>query len=785
MQAAPLDPNIPTLGIPDGFSANVEDPDDPYDVDMEDEPEHVFLENDILQSSAEARSRSGPKTRPVDQHARLRQRGVVKTLNQSSVLSPLLDERNERVFKHFVDVLAPCMSIFERPALDPWASPPRTLWSYVLPSAAMSNPALAHAILAISGLHIAKLQQSAESLALKHVTYAARRVGRLLSLPQRRHDVTTLATVLVLGFYEVLGADHSRWNLHLAGATKLVTEHDLAGLTYRARRSRSRAKQILTSYSAQGLPIEASQLGIAPSLLDGVAWNLDQKIVSDLTGLSIDYDNIRSHTTNENEFFQPMTEPEVATYRTKMDLWWWFCKQDMFQSLVSGERLLMPYHLRISCPPRGQLGIPEAHYATFDHLVLLLSRLSDFGGKDRHRKQRAIDARGTPWRPPSWLFPTQAAPEGSAPLSKATPNAPLQQSHNSRTASGPTADDQGHLQHQRAPSANEGRVRQSRAGPSGGMAPTQPPMFGMMPPPPIPPKMHSSFHAMDRSLRSGGTANLPEAVKHSPPGMMNLEDERKAALAEHEAITKAFDLFHALLGPGWQPVPHEGSQPSSPFGPRLRYSSPEIACIWALYDMGQILLKRLHPDMPPAAMVAAGVTAHLTKDHAQKIGQIWAGLFTSIPEGNPGEPLSPRFAGALMEVTFPILFAGVQYSDMSQRGWLISKLHDVAQMTGWATSAAIAAACETSWEKMGQAGKGPPYIRSLDRNNKDVRVNGSLRRLAPQLASAMTELESEHESQFVSHDRSQISKSGPSRVHWAMGLLSVEEDVRKMNIGKE
>lgn len=785
MQAAPLDPNIPTLGIPDGFTANVEDPDDPYDVDMDDEPDHVTLDNDILQDSTETRSSHGLKTRPMDQHARLRQRGAVKTLKQPSILSPLLDERNERVFKHFVDVLAPCMSIFERPALDPWASPPRTLWSYVLPSAAISNPALAHAILAISGLHIAKLQQSAESLALKHVTYAARRVGRLLSLPQRRHDVTTLATVLVLGFYEVLAADHSRWNLHLAGAMKLVTEHDLAGLTYRARRSRSRAKQTLANCSAQGLSIEVSQLGIAPSLLDEVAWNLDQKVVSDLTGLTIDYDNIRSYTTNETESSQPMTESEVATYRTKMDLWWWFCKQDMFQSLVSGERLLMPYHLRTVCPPRGQLGIPDAHYATFDHLVLLLSRLSDFGGRDRHRKQRAIDAQGSPWRPPSWLFPTQAPPTGSSSLPYAGLNVPFQQSHTSRTAPGRISNDQAPAQRQRAPSANEGRVRQGKAGPSGALPPEQPPMFGMMPPPPLPPKMHSSFHAMDRSLRNGGMANPPEAVKHSPPGMMDLEDEREAALAEHEAISKAFELFHALLGPSWQPVPHEGSQPSSPFGPRLRYSSPEIACIWALYTMGQILLKRLHPDMPPAAMVAAGVTAHLTKNHAQKIGQIWAGLFASIPEGSLGEPLSPRFAGALMEVTFPILFAGVQYSDMSQRGWLISKLHDVAQMTGWATSAAIAAACEISWEKMGQAGKGPPYIRSLDRNNKDVRVNGSLRRLAPQLASAMTELESEHESQFVSHDRSQISKSGPSRVHWAMGLLSVEEDVRKMNIGKE
>jgi hypothetical protein len=299
----------------------------------------------------------------------------------------------------------------------------------------------------------------------------------------------------------------------------------------------------------------------------------------------------------------------------------------------------------------------------------------------------------------------------------------------------------------------------------------------------MPPKMHSSFHAMDRSLRQGTTATSNDG---NSPRHSNLDEETADARREHASISEAFDVFHASLGQEMQPLPHEGAQLSSPFGPKIQYAGPEIACMWAHYHIGRILLHRLHPDMPPAAMVAAGVTAHLTKTEAQIVGQICAGLLASIPAaGSAQEALSPRHAASLMEISFAILFAGVQYTEMSQRGWVISKLHDIAQMTGWSTSAAVAAACEISWERMGQAGKGPPYVRSLDRNNKDERVNGHLRRLAPMLSASITDAAGDHNAQILGHDRGLISKSTSSRVHWAMGLLSVEEDVKNMNIGQD
>ena len=271
-------------------------------------------------------------------------------------------------------------------------------------------------------------------------------------------------------------------------------------------------------------------------------------------------------------------------------------------------------------------------------------------------------------------------------------------------------------------------------------------------------------------------------VKTDLPGM-SLEEETAIALTEHNAIVKAFSVFAKALGPDFQPLPVDSTVgQSSPFGTPLRFRSPEIACIWLHYNVGRILLHRLHPYMPPAAMIAAGIVAQKTKDYAANVGKICAGLYSSTPD-SPGEALEPKFAGGLIESTFPLLFAGIQYQDMSQRGWTISKLHDISRMTGWQTSAAVAAACEIAWERQGLAGRGPPYQRSLDRNNKDARVNGTSR-LADSGAAKVEAVDAatEHEGQFVSHDRNLIGKHSSTRVHWALGLLGVEKDIEKLEL---
>jgi len=773
-----------------------DDDDDPYDVEMDD-PEGKDLSfaeaaqglTDILGRSGQDR---GPRMKPSGPARRAPQ--TLAEYRPSLMLSPLRDERNERIFRHFVQVTSRCIAIFERQYFAPLATgPARTLWSFTIPALALSHRALAHAILALGALHLAKLQQTSEAPAIKHFTYAVRRVGRLLGLPRRRHEIATLATVLVLGFYEVMAGDHSRWSLHLGGATKLVMEHDIGSMTRVARRMRRRAKANIREWTAQfGLTDEnyVRVAGIPMTLLDDAEWEVDMTLISQLTGRAVDYDHQLQANMPDPGRTADLSEKDVEDLKAKMDLRWWYCKQDIFQSMVSGDPLMMSLDAWIYCPPRGPIGRADNAFATLDHLLLVMARITDFGGRDRARKQRAVDAQGGKWMPPPGFFgpdgPTRRpAPEEDQRRGGSAASGKGQEAVGIRKSAGQSVS-----KSSQAPSANEGRVRQSKPVPSGPMSGAAaaaaadggggPGFHGMIPPPAGPVPMHSAFQVMAATLRDSAFTGPQKEMQQKPlPG--TLEADTTNALAEYADIVRAFDTLVQALGPDFEPLRPPSQAPiATPFGPALIYRNSAIACIWTIYYVGRILLHRLHPYMPPAAMVAAGVTAHLTRDYGQKVGKICGGLYSSHQYGQTG-PLDPTLAGAWMESTFSLLFAGVQYQDPVQRGWTISKLQDVAHTCGWQTSAAIAAACENAWEKMGQAGRGPPYQRTLNRN-KDFHVNVTSRGVVAGAVSSTSDAMSEHESQFVNHDRGLIGRYSSTRVHWALGLLSVEEDIQKISL---
>lgn len=790
-----------------------EDPEDPYDIEMEDRD---ISFQDAAQNLTEILGRSGQGSwqQSKRQVSKRQQQQTLVTFRPKLTLSPLQDERNERIFCHFVEVSSHCMSIYERHHFSPIAAPARTLWNFTIPALALSHAALAHAILALGALHLAKLQGTSEDLAVKHFTYSVRRVGKLLGLPNRRHEIATLATVLVLGFYEVVTGDHSRWNLHLRGATKLVLEHDYAGMTKIARRMRSGAKARVNQWTAQFALTEENYgrvAGIPLALLDDVDWEVNTGLVSQLTGVPIDYDSQFQPQFPPQDLRMNLSDKDVEDFKAKMDLRWWYCKQDIFQSMISGDQLLMPYDEWIYCPPRGQFGRADNPYATLDHFMLAMARLVDFGGKDRDRKQRAVKAQGGQWKPPGWLFGPQGppGPPGSSgpprhgpPGSRGPPqgeprrgSGTSSQSATSRKNSSSTKSDGVSVaKPSPAPSANEGRVRQSRPGPPGGPggppgmpnAGNTPPMYGMIPPG-ADVQVHSAFKNMDASIHDPAFQPVREGRKPTPT--TSLEEDTAKAFAEHAEITKAFDFFKSSLGADFEPLKQSATQPlATPFGPGLIFRNAGVAGIWLFYHVGRILLWRFHPEMPPAAMVSAGVTAHLSKEHAQTVGKICAGLYSTQHYGQSADgALDPQFAGALMESTFQLLFAAVQYQDAAQRGWTITKLQDVARRCGWQTSGAVAAACELAWEKMGQAGRGPPYERTLDHKNKDARVSGAYSRSDRPVRepSQGSNPVSEYESEFVNHDRSLIDRSSSTRTHWALGLLSVEEDIKKMSLGEE
>lgn len=749
----------------------------------------------------------------------LNQKNVLAAYRPSHAALPQADEKAARIFCHFVSSTGPSMTIFERfatpqpgvagdTAISSFQQP---LWTYTLPSLALHHPPLMHAMLALSALHISKLQQTSPGPSIKHFTYALRRVGRLIGLPKRRNEPTTLAANLLLGFYEVMSAETSKWNIHLSGARVLVMEIDFAGKTRKIRALRAQAKDQLAQLSQEHHSDYMRYSRVPECLFPDRDWDVDEDLISTLTGFHVRYDfqyqtNISQPTHQNLEF----TAKDVELYKMQADLYWWYCKQDIFQSMLSGNRLLMRYDHWTYCPPRGQIGQLDQVYATMDHLCLIMARLADFGGKDQPRKRRVAAAQG--------------------------------------------------------PQASQSAAQtQNPQRPPPGPPPGQGPPMGYMPENPV--SMPSAFVAMSANLYQSGFPQQPFSVNSESD---DLEAETTAAHAEYAAIAKAFDIFEQCLPEEFGPLPPDAAPPiSTPFGPALQYRTHTIACIWTLYYSGCILLRRLHPAMPPAAMISAQAGAAKTAPFAQKIGKICAGLYYPQQYNLQIGALNPSLGGALIESTFALFFAAVQFTDHAQRGWTINKLKEIARLSGWQTAAAVAAGCEFAWEATGRAGRGPPYRPTMDWRSKDDRVGDKVLKNADKAAKAAQKerereerakekeqrsreeneerererKEREREEQYfiaagkdgprrrktstikkirrkvippgkegeenngrqeefeeyeeeveeededaepeaITHDRKTIGHNPFARTHWALGLLAVEEDIAKIDLGK-
>ena len=262
------------------------------------------------------------------------------------------------------------------------------------------------------------------------------------------------------------------------------------------------------------------------------------------------------------------------------------------------------------------------------------------------------------------------------------------------------------------------------------------------------------------AIPSDGSYN-PIPNSHTSPQDLDLETSTALANNEWLSISRAFDVFEDSLGPSYAALSPDHMTPlSTPFGPALYYRTYSIACVWSLYYCGRIIAARVHPSMPPAAMAAAGIAAQNTAGWANTIGRINGG----IQPISSSVPLNPAHGAALMDACMGLFHAGVQYRDAAQRGWTITKLRDVARLTGWQTSALIASGCERAWQKTYEMGKGPKYERTMNKTAKDDRVAGRSR--DPHLGPPKD-----------NNDRRFVKVNPGTRVYWAMGILSEDEDM--------
>lgn len=639
---------------------------------------------------------------------------MLATYTPSSQSTPLRDQMTARIFCHFVNVTGPCMSMFERhpsnPALmfqgTPVPKSQQHIWAYTFPTLALNNSALLHAMLAIASLHISKLQGGPITASYKHYALSLRRIAKSVSLPTRRGHPATLAAALLLAFYECWAADHQKWSNHLLGAKQLVKEIDFAGMTRHIKRKKAQKRQEVLERQHfaydNGLEYDFDdQSHLRPH------DEVDENIVGIIMGRKVSYDEYGQVVDDDRipGWGKEYTERDLEIYETQRDLFWWYCKQDTYQSILGGGKLFLEYSFWSHCPPRAPLGRLNSIYGTFDHMILLLGRLANFQAKDIKRKRLAMKANGGRWQPPESMR-AQQPPQAQA---------------------------------------------QTNAAPQ---TPPQMPNFSGM----VPDVQEAQLPMGFEPSRDSPTSTQSEDT--------DLQSQTYAANEEWQEIRDAFDLLESHFGEDFQALGPEFSTPiQTPFGPALQYRTYGIAGIWMNLYMGLITCYRSHPSMPPAAIMAAGITARQTAGFANQLGRIAAGI---APDLSMATEVNPGVGAALIESSTCMFVSAVQLQDASQRSWTILRLRDIARLTGWQTALAVATGCETSWIKMGELGKGPVYVRTKDR------------RVVPDIWDGSRRIDRALEGKTSEEKRIVIEKS--DRVQYALGVLGLEEDFEGLDL---
>ncbi|KAI8629018.1 hypothetical protein F5Y19DRAFT_475578 [Xylariaceae sp. FL1651] len=366
---------------------------------------------------------------------------VLATYDPSPVNSPLTDKHIAAVFWHFINVTGPSMSLYERYPLDPSnifqgqaTKSNQHIWTYAFPVMSFSHPALLQAMLALGSLQIAKLQKVPPTASLKHYHLALRRIAKNVSRPARRTATANLAATLILAFYEVWNSDHDKWCRHLLGARWIIKEIPLSEMTRAIMALKMQRRQVEMEQSQFG------GYGDFPSTEDPgflyKDWDLiDVSLLSTIMGYEVSYDDLgmlpeelSSHPRPKNIY----TNKDMEKYEQLSDLFWWYGKMDVYQSILGGTRLFLEPSAWMQCPPRAPMGRLDAIYGTYDYLILLLARLANFVSRDLSRKREALTRRGSgsAWPPPGMFTGMMPAsekvtpPMGFSPPREAPPSPP-------------------------------------------------------------------------------------------------------------------------------------------------------------------------------------------------------------------------------------------------------------------------------------------------------------------------------------------------------------------------
>lgn len=246
-----------------------------------------------------------------------------------------------------------------------------------------------------------------------------------------------------------------------------------------------------------------------------------------------------------------------------------------------------------------------------------------------------------------------------------------------------------------------------------------PPFCGLIPPAQLPtPKAYRPVQNEALLTAHNGQWRDELSVLSPPSFLLSPQDGQQT---EDESFSQASMIWTNLrsrllafdehLGPGFHPVPADGSQGYTGLDTfaslqPIFYATASIANLRMYLHMAYITLQRVHPRMPPFAYAAVPVAASQTIGDAEAICRIASGLHfpawgygQAYVEGNDrGQRASPHegLKAAYTDSQIPLFVAAVQYRDPPLRQWCITRLRSIAHMSGWGVAAKLAGSLEAT-----------------------------------------------------------------------------------------
>ena len=353
--------DVPTPSVEHQISPNIspDDDEDPYDINTDDEMNAVCTQEanriPMKAPSIGVNQVEGPVRREIDPKISF-ETASPPGAQSLKTLPPRMKSKTRQIFYHFIATTGPSISIFERSHPDNPMMVPAvpgdplqpSLWTYTLTTMALQNPALLHDILALSSLHIAKLQGDSMVVPIQYYHRGLLSVGKAVADVKQRGMVVTLAATMLLGFWEVMAAEHNKWNSHLLGARQLLVEADFVALSSRIRECQFAAAKATPQRECDNLDPGYVDLQCQDqSLTSNVQELLMTETLADiLTGQKGRYQRVRS-AVDVNAAGLPGTTRHAQTPEAikddelRLDLVWWFLKQDLYQSILSQNPLLL------------------------------------------------------------------------------------------------------------------------------------------------------------------------------------------------------------------------------------------------------------------------------------------------------------------------------------------------------------------------------------------------------------------------------------------------------------